>query len=139
MNFLGFDLTSMPDVVSLLGIAFLFIFWLIVSRKLYGLLLVLVGALTINLLLHSDHSLPQMIGVLALGAFLTGCMVALYGLLSTRSLRRRYPMRQPVMPRPVERLTTEVHTPKPVRQASSRRQGRYVVNKGKTRAAGGLR
>jgi hypothetical protein len=146
------NFNALTHDVAWIGCAFLFVWWLLVSRKWTGFLLTVTGWVVILVVVYSDHKPAHMAGLLVCAALIMGLLLAGSAVVMAR--KRRVAVYVPVdlrrtpdeVTRLVDRAAPEArrgvadvqHAQRRPRNnrariERARKSGRYVVNRGMAR------
>jgi membrane-bound ClpP family serine protease len=146
---LTIDFNAIATFLAYVGIVFLFLLWLIISRKLVGLLLVLAGSVTLLVVVRSDHNPTHLAGILTAAAIIASLVIVGWMMIAVRIARRSMHVNRPSrsareamqakMVATAERQAAEISAARPAHKRPSRtgsqpRSG-YVVNPSRKRSS----
>ena len=136
---LTIDFNAIGSFLAYVGIAFLFVLWLIISRKLVGLLFVLAGSVTLMVVVRSDHTPTHLASILTAAVVIASLALAGWMMVAARRARRRIHVNRPSRSTReakqvamAERQAVEISAARPARKRPSQTRAQprssYVVN-----------
>lgn len=124
------DLDAIARVIALIGGPFLFVLWVLVSRKLVGFLLVLAGEVTLVVVVLGEHQPVQMIGAVLAAGLIAALLIVGTIVARARARRFRFAHTTPAQLRAAalaERNTPEISAHWPAHRSSGRTPGDAIT------------